>query len=65
MWGPITHNGGMAMQLAAALAKLKQFIQEAPDFPKAGIVFRDFSPLLRHWLLAVLEVLTAQLSNRE
>lgn len=29
------------------LARLKSLIRDVPDFPKKGIVFKDFTPLLR------------------
>lgn len=35
----------------------KQYVTETPDFPKPGILFRDFSPLLRHQLGATLAAL--------
>ena len=38
---------------------------ETPDFPQPGILFRDFSPLLRHRLGATLEALEALLSPAE
>jgi adenine phosphoribosyltransferase len=30
-----------------ALARLRSLIRDVPDFPKKGIVFKDFTPLLR------------------
>lgn len=44
---------------------LRQYVTETPDFPKAGIVFRDFSPLLRHHLRATLAALQSLLSDSE
>ena len=44
---------------------LRQYVTETPDFPKAGILFRDFSPLLRHHLGATLDALAALLSAAE
>ena len=38
---------------------------ETPDFPRPGILFRDFSPLLRHQLPATLDALDALLSAGE
>ena len=32
--------------MSAAALDLKQFIRDIPDFPKAGILFRDITPLL-------------------
>ena len=29
------------------IASLKKLIRDVPDFPKAGIVFKDFTPLIR------------------
>lgn len=43
----------------------KQHVTETPDFPQAGILFRDFSPLLRHHLPATLDAIEALLSSTE
>lgn len=43
----------------------KQYVTETPGFPKPGIVFRDFSPLIRHQLPATLIALEALLSTHE
>lgn len=43
----------------------RQYVTETPDFPRPGILFRDFSPLLRHHLLATLDALEALLSSNE
>jgi adenine phosphoribosyltransferase len=43
----------------------KQHVTETPDFPQPGILFRDFSPLLRHHLPATLQALEALLSPEE
>jgi adenine phosphoribosyltransferase len=40
-------------------------VTETPDFPKPGILFRDFSPLLRHELPATLDALDALMSADE
>lgn len=44
---------------------LARFVTETPDFPKPGILFRDFSPLLRHHLPATLDALDALLAPDE
>ncbi len=44
---------------------LKQHIREIPDFPKAGILFRDISPLLRDHFDATIAVLAGLLDERE
>jgi len=38
---------------------LKRHIVEVPDFPRPGILFRDFTPLLRQQFAATLEALEA------
>jgi adenine phosphoribosyltransferase len=43
----------------------KRYVTETPAFPKPGILFRDFSPLLRHHLTATLDALDALLSADE
>ncbi len=43
----------------------RQFVSETADFPKTGILFRDFSPLMRHQLPATLTALEGLLSARE
>jgi adenine phosphoribosyltransferase len=47
------------------LIDFKQHVTETPDFPQAGILFRDFSPLLRHHLPATLDAIEALLSSTE
>ena len=44
---------------------LKRHIVETPDFPQAGILFRDISPLLRHHFTQTLDALDALLSAGE
>jgi adenine phosphoribosyltransferase len=44
---------------------LKQAIRDVPDFPRAGILFRDISPLLRDHFEATVEALDVLLSARE
>jgi adenine phosphoribosyltransferase len=38
---------------------LKQHVRDVPDFPRAGILFRDISPLLRHHFEAVVDATSA------
>jgi adenine phosphoribosyltransferase len=38
---------------------LRQHVRDVPDFPRAGILFRDISPLLRHHFEAVVDALSA------
>ena len=44
---------------------LKPLITNVPDFPRAGVTFRDISPLLRDHLEATLQVLESLLSDAE
>lgn len=43
----------------------KRHVTETPDFPRPGILFRDFSPLLRNHLGATLEALGRLLTADE
>lgn len=43
------------------MTNLRQYIRDVPDFPQAGIVFRDIAPLLRDHFAATLDALTAAL----
>jgi adenine phosphoribosyltransferase len=45
--------------------ELKQAINNVPDFPRPGILFRDISPLLRDHLDATVQALDALLTERE
>jgi adenine phosphoribosyltransferase len=55
----------MAMQSAPIQRELKLYVEETANFPKEGVLFRDFSPLLRHRLGATLEALAAELTTKE
>lgn len=44
---------------------LKQAIRDVPDFPRAGILFRDIAPLLREHFDATLSTLDALLTDQE
>ena len=44
---------------------LKQAIRDVPDFPRAGILFRDIAPLLRDHFEATVDALDALLSAQE
>jgi adenine phosphoribosyltransferase len=44
---------------------LKQAIRNVPDFPRAGILFRDIAPLLRDHFEATVSALDALLSAQE
>jgi len=44
---------------------LKNYIADAADFPRPGIVFRDISPLLREHFEATIDALDALLSPEE
>jgi adenine phosphoribosyltransferase len=44
---------------------LKQAIRDVPDFPRAGILFRDIAPLLRDHFEATVDALDALLSPQE
>lgn len=47
------------------MADLKQAIRDVPDFPRAGILFRDIAPLLRDHFEATVDALDALLSAQE
>src|ERR1700683_1311989 len=44
---------------------LKQAIRDVPDFPRAGILFRDIAPLLRTHFEATLEAMDRLFSEQE
>src|ERR1700735_2265604 len=44
---------------------LKQAIRDVPDFPRAGILFRDIAPLLRDHFDATIRALDGLLSDDE
>jgi adenine phosphoribosyltransferase len=44
---------------------LKQAIRDVPDFPRAGILFRDIAPLLRDHFEATVDALDVLLSAQE
>ncbi len=47
------------------MADLKRFIVDVPDFPQAGILFRDIAPLLRDHLAETIEALAELLTDAE
>jgi adenine phosphoribosyltransferase len=48
-----------------AAQELKAAIRDVPDFPKAGILFRDISPLLKSHFAATIEALDELLTEEE
>jgi adenine phosphoribosyltransferase len=63
---PVAGNvGSTIVQQAFSVIDLKQHVTETPDFPQPGILFRDFSPLLRFHLAATLQSLDRLLSETE
>src|SRR6202044_4114180 len=48
-----------------AMFELKQAINNVPDFPRPGILFRDIAPLLRDHFDATIRALDALLSEEE
>jgi adenine phosphoribosyltransferase len=52
-------------QSQSRVIDLKQHVTETPGFPRAGILFRDFSPLLRHHFDATLAALEQLLDAGE
>lgn len=42
---------------ASAMSDLKRYINEVPDFPKPGILFRDIAPLLREQFVPTIAAL--------
>jgi adenine phosphoribosyltransferase len=53
------------MSLETRLVDFRRHVTETPDFPAPGILFRDFSPLLRHHLNPTLEALETLLAPDE
>jgi adenine phosphoribosyltransferase len=47
------------------MTDLKKAIRDVPDFPRAGILFRDIAPLLRDHFDATMHALDALLSDDE
>jgi len=47
------------------MSQLKQFINEVPDFPKQGIMFRDISPIIRHHFPQLVDELADLLTEEE
>jgi|SRR5271155_3687307 len=47
------------------MSELKRAIRDVPDFPTAGILFRDIAPLLREHFAATMDALEALLSAEE
>src|SRR5579862_3668473 len=54
-----------AFSLEAAATALRRHIRDVPDFPRAGILFRDITPLLHEQFAATLDALEALFSERE
>src|SRR6202044_3239822 len=48
-----------------AMFELKQAINNVPDFPRPGILFRDIAPLLRDHLEVTVQALDALLTDEE
>jgi adenine phosphoribosyltransferase len=48
-----------------AAQELKAAIRDVPDFPKAGILFRDISPILKSHFAATIEALDELLTEEE
>ncbi|AEG32398.1 adenine phosphoribosyltransferase [Thiomicrospira cyclica] len=46
-------------------SQLAQFIDEVPNFPKPGILFRDISPLLRNHFNATIDALSALYTDED
>ena len=47
------------------MSELKRFIHDVPDFPQAGILFRDIAPLLRDHFADTLAGMSALLTDAE
>lgn len=49
----------------STMKDLKQHIRDVPDFPKAGILFRDIAPLLRHHFDDAIDAMSGLLDSRQ
>jgi len=54
-----------AFSIEAAATALRRHIRDVPDFPRAGILFRDIRALLHEQFAATLDALEALFSERE
>ncbi|MFL6549265.1 MAG: adenine phosphoribosyltransferase [Povalibacter sp.] len=43
---------------------LKQYIRDVPDFPSAGVIFRDIAPLLRDHFAEAIDALSSMLREQ-
>ncbi len=55
----------MSAQLKTKNFNFKDHIQNIPDFPKPGILFRDFSPLLRNYFGETVAAMNALFTEAE
>jgi adenine phosphoribosyltransferase len=60
-----TPIGVNLLTCVVAMIVLKQAINNVPDFPRPGILFRDISPLLRNHFEATVQALDALLTEQE
>jgi adenine phosphoribosyltransferase len=51
--------------IIAVMQLLRELIQEIPDFPKPGVLFRDISPLLKQKFHETIEAMSALLTTEE
>jgi adenine phosphoribosyltransferase len=47
------------------MSDLRRYIRDVPNFPKAGILFRDIMPLLREHLAETIDAMSALLAPEE
>jgi adenine phosphoribosyltransferase len=58
-------SGAAAASRETPAVDLKRYIVDVPDFPRAGILFRDITPLLRTRFAATLDALERLFDERE